>query len=129
MGRRRLSYHRGSHYNSVVDTRRSAVGAGLGLPGFKLGQMDAASKVRDAMGAREEATLEHALLLEAQMASDAAETQAAIEREVMKVSRRIENGGGDHANVPSFWLGGANDMLRACGWLYVGRELDLVYSE
>mmetsp|Transcript_41861 Transcript_41861/g.80016 ORF Transcript_41861/g.80016 Transcript_41861/m.80016 type:complete len:828 (-) Transcript_41861:185-2668(-) len=84
----RLSYHRGSHYNSVVDTRRSAVGAGLGLPGFKLGQMDAASKVRDAMGAREEATLEHALLLEAQMASDAAETQAAIEREVMKASRR-----------------------------------------
>ncbi|XP_023336969.1 OTU domain-containing protein 5 [Eurytemora carolleeae] len=33
----RLSYHRGVHYNSVVDPNNSAIGVGLGLPGVKPG--------------------------------------------------------------------------------------------
>jgi OTU domain-containing protein 5 len=33
----RLSYERGSHYNSIVDPHKATVGVGLGLPGFKPG--------------------------------------------------------------------------------------------
>lgn len=31
----RLSYHRNTHYNSLVDPDKPTIGVGLGLPGFK----------------------------------------------------------------------------------------------
>lgn len=33
----RLSYQRGSHYNSIVDPHKATVGVGLGLPSFTPG--------------------------------------------------------------------------------------------
>ena len=36
----RLSYHMGTHYNSLVDPYKATVGVGLGLPGFQPGQAD-----------------------------------------------------------------------------------------
>lgn len=31
----RISYHRNTHYNSLVDPEKPTIGVGLGLPGFK----------------------------------------------------------------------------------------------
>lgn len=36
----RLSYHMGTHYNSLVDPFKATIGVGLGLPGFQPGQAD-----------------------------------------------------------------------------------------
>ena len=36
----RLSYHRGVHYNSVVDPYNATIGVGLGLPGNHPGLAD-----------------------------------------------------------------------------------------
>ena len=36
----RLSYHRGTHYNSVVNPYKATIGVGLGLPGFVPGLAD-----------------------------------------------------------------------------------------
>lgn len=36
----RLSYQRGSHYNSIVDPHNATVGVGLGLPNFSPGSAD-----------------------------------------------------------------------------------------
>lgn len=36
----RLSYHRGTHYNSLVDPYNATIGVGLGLPGLQPGQAE-----------------------------------------------------------------------------------------
>lgn len=36
----RLSYQRGSHYNSIVDPYKATIGVGLGLPNFSPGSAD-----------------------------------------------------------------------------------------
>ena len=36
----RLCYHRGVHYNSLVDPNNASLGVGLGLPGLKPGIND-----------------------------------------------------------------------------------------
>ena len=36
----RLCYHRGTHYNSLVDPNKATIGVGLGLPGFVPGLAD-----------------------------------------------------------------------------------------
>mgnify|MGYP001215794643 CR=1 FL=1 len=36
----RLCYHRGVHYNSLVDPNNASLGMGLGLPGLKPGIND-----------------------------------------------------------------------------------------
>ena len=36
----RLSYQRGSHYNSIVDPYKATIGVGLGLPSFNPGAAD-----------------------------------------------------------------------------------------
>lgn len=36
----RLSYHMGTHYNSLVDPYKATVGVGLGLPGYQPGLAD-----------------------------------------------------------------------------------------
>lgn len=41
----RLSYHRYSHYNAILDPYKSSVGVGLGLSGYKPEEFDAAKKV------------------------------------------------------------------------------------
>lgn len=53
----RLSYQRGSHYNSVVDPHKATVGVGLGLPNFSPGSADR-SLVRDAIRQSEELEIE-----------------------------------------------------------------------
>lgn len=36
----RLSYQRGSHYNSIVDPYKATIGVGLGLPAYNPGSAD-----------------------------------------------------------------------------------------
>lgn len=36
----KLSYQRGSHYNSIVDPHKATIGIGLGLPNFSPGSAD-----------------------------------------------------------------------------------------
>lgn len=36
----RLSYQRGSHYNSIVDPHKATVGVGLGLPSYTPGSAE-----------------------------------------------------------------------------------------
>ena len=36
----RLTYHKGTHYNSLVDPYEATVGVGLGLPGYQPGLAD-----------------------------------------------------------------------------------------
>ena len=53
----RLSYHRGVHYNSIVDPFKATIGVGLGLPGHVPGAADR-SLVRDAISQSEETEIE-----------------------------------------------------------------------
>lgn len=36
----RLCYHRGCHYNSLIDPNKATIGVGLGLPGHSPGAAD-----------------------------------------------------------------------------------------
>lgn len=58
----RLSYQRGSHYNSVVDPHKATVGVGLGLPNFSPGSADR-SLLRDAIRQSEELEIEQVFKL------------------------------------------------------------------
>lgn len=44
----RLSYHRYSHYNAILDPYKSSVGVGLGLAGYRPEDFDPAKQVSDA---------------------------------------------------------------------------------
>lgn len=56
----RLSYHRVSHYNSIVDPYKATVGVGLGLPSFNPGSADRAL-VSDAVRQSEDLHIEQVL--------------------------------------------------------------------
>lgn len=53
----RLSYQRGSHYNSIVDPYKATIGVGLGLPAYNPGAADRAL-ISDAVRQSEELHIE-----------------------------------------------------------------------
>ena len=53
----RLSYQRGSHYNSIVDPYKATIGVGLGLPSFNPGSADR-ELISDAVRQSEELHIE-----------------------------------------------------------------------
>lgn len=81
----RLSYHRGVHYNSLVDPFKATVGVGLGLPGFVPGQADH-KLMGDAMRQSEETHIEQAMLEDKVKATDWEATNEAIEEQVARES-------------------------------------------
>ena len=81
----RLSYHRGVHYNSLVDPFKATVGVGLGLPGFVPGQADN-KLMGDAMRQSEETHIEQAMLEDKVKATDWEATNEAIEEQVARES-------------------------------------------
>jgi OTU domain-containing protein 5 len=81
----RLSYHRGVHYNSLVDPYKATVGVGLGLPGFVPGQADK-KLMGDAMRQSEETLIEKAMLEDKVKATDWEATNEAIEEQVARES-------------------------------------------
>lgn len=57
----RLSYQRGSHYNSIVDPHKATIGVGLGLPNFSPGSADK-KLLNDAVRQSEDYMLEQVCL-------------------------------------------------------------------
>ncbi|KAK9153613.1 hypothetical protein Sjap_001093 [Stephania japonica] len=82
----RLSYHHGNHYNSLVDPRRLAIGAGLGFSSLQGANVDK-DQVKAAIRAQQEQQIDNALLAEGRFYSDLELTEKEIERMVMEVSR------------------------------------------
>ncbi len=81
----RLSYHRGSHYNSVIDPHKATIGVGLGLPGHSPGSADR-NLLRQAVSASEETLVEKAMLEDKLKATDWEATNEAIEEQVARES-------------------------------------------
>ncbi|KAK4763377.1 hypothetical protein SAY86_009145 [Trapa natans] len=82
----RLSYHHGNHYNSLVNPRRSTIGAGLGFSSLHGLNVDK-DHVKAAIKAQQDQQIDNALLAEGQFYSDIELTEKEIERMVMEASR------------------------------------------
>ncbi|KAK4286327.1 hypothetical protein QN277_002896 [Acacia crassicarpa] len=82
----RLSYHQGNHYNSLVDPRRLAIGAGLGFSCLRGTNVDK-DQVKAAIKAQQDQQIDNALVAEGRFYSDLELTEKEIERTVMEVSR------------------------------------------
>lgn len=54
----RLSYHRYSHYNAILDPYKSSVGVGLGLAGYRPEDFDPAKQMKDAVLQSEQLEIE-----------------------------------------------------------------------
>lgn len=54
----RLSYHRYSHYNAILDPYKSSVGVGLGLSGYRPEDFDPAKQVTEAVQMSEQLEIE-----------------------------------------------------------------------
>ncbi|XP_078486555.1 uncharacterized protein LOC100187208 [Ciona intestinalis] len=77
----RVSYHRNSHYNSVINPYKASVGVGLGLPSFHPGLAD--RKLLDsAQRASEQELLERQMLEDKFLATDWENTEDEMVREV-----------------------------------------------
>ncbi|XP_011497884.1 PREDICTED: OTU domain-containing protein 5-B [Ceratosolen solmsi marchali] len=81
----RLSYQRGSHYNSIVDPYKATIGVGLGLPSFNPGSADR-ELISDAVRQSEELHIEQTMLEDKIKATDWEATNEAIEEQVARES-------------------------------------------
>ncbi|XP_038692280.1 OVARIAN TUMOR DOMAIN-containing deubiquitinating enzyme 6-like isoform X2 [Tripterygium wilfordii] len=82
----RLSYHHGNHYNSLVDPRRLAIGAGLGFSCLRGVNVDR-DQIKAAIKAQQDQHIDNALLAEGRFYSDLELTEKEMERMVMEASR------------------------------------------
>ncbi|XP_023693370.1 OTU domain-containing protein 5-A-like isoform X1 [Paramormyrops kingsleyae] len=81
----RVSYHRASHYNSVVNPAKATIGVGLGLPAFKPGYADQ-SLMKSAIRCSEDSWIEQQMLEDKKRATDWEATNEAIEEQVARES-------------------------------------------
>jgi len=81
----RLCYHRGVHYNSLVDPHSKSLGLGLGLPTLKQGTQDKA-EVRAALNQTDNILTEQQMLEDKIKATDWEATNEAIEEQVARES-------------------------------------------
>ncbi|XP_008215952.1 OTU domain-containing protein 5-B [Nasonia vitripennis] len=81
----RLSYQRGSHYNSIVNPYKATIGVGLGLPSFNPGSADR-ELISDAVRQSEELHIEQTMLEDKIKATDWEATNEAIEEQVARES-------------------------------------------
>ncbi|MCL7032947.1 hypothetical protein MKW94_030262 [Papaver nudicaule] len=82
----RLSYHHGNHYNSLVDPRRLAIGAGLGFSSLQGANVDR-DQIKAAIKAQQDQQIDNALLAEGRFYSDLELTEKEMERMVIEASR------------------------------------------
>ncbi|BBN01541.1 OTU domain-containing protein 5 [Marchantia polymorpha subsp. ruderalis] len=82
----RLSYHRGNHYNSLIDPSRPAIGAGLGFGSLRGTNVDR-EQVKAALKAQQDQQIDKALLAEGRFYSDLELTEQEIQRMVIEASR------------------------------------------
>ncbi|KAF2358856.1 OTU domain [Trinorchestia longiramus] len=81
----RLSYHRGTHYNSLIDPLNPSCGVGLGLPNLVPGLADK-TLMKEATRQSENLHLEQAMLEDKLRATDHEATADAIEEQVASES-------------------------------------------
>ncbi|XP_050438980.1 OTU domain-containing protein 5-B-like isoform X2 [Adelges cooleyi] len=81
----RLSYQRGSHYNSIVDPFKATIGVGLGLPNFSPGSADK-KLLTDAVRQSEDYMLEQTMLEDKLRATDWEATNDTIEEQIARES-------------------------------------------
>eukprot|EP00271_Cylindrocystis_brebissonii_P011527 TRINITY_DN29370_c0_g1_i1.p1 TRINITY_DN29370_c0_g1~~TRINITY_DN29370_c0_g1_i1.p1 ORF type:complete len:708 (+),score=133.57 TRINITY_DN29370_c0_g1_i1:255-2378(+) len=85
----RLSYHRGNHYNSLVDPQRPVAGAGLGFGSLRGGGAGTSvDRVKAALKAQQEQQIDKALVAEGQLCSDLELTEQQIAQAAMESSLR-----------------------------------------
>ncbi|CAL5017106.1 unnamed protein product [Urochloa decumbens] len=109
----RLSYHHGNHYNSVVDPRRQAVGAGLGFSSLRGTNNVDRDQVKAAIKAQQDQQIENALLAEGRFYSDLELTEREIERMVMEASRAEYLAGEKKLNIRESSTSGAEPSSSA----------------
>ena len=81
----RLCYHRGCHYNSLVDPHTATIGVGLGLPNYNPGAADR-NLVGQAVKQSEQDVVEKTMLEDKIRATDWEATNEAIEEQVARES-------------------------------------------
>ncbi|XP_043195843.1 OTU domain-containing protein 5-B-like [Amphibalanus amphitrite] len=81
----RLSYHRGTHYNSVVNPYKATIGVGLGLPGYVPGLADH-NLLTDAAKKSEDLHIEQTMLEDKLKATDWEATNETISEQVARES-------------------------------------------
>ncbi|CAL8115416.1 unnamed protein product [Orchesella dallaii] len=81
----RLSYHRGVHYNSLVDPFKATIGVGLGLPGHMPGLADK-NVLKEGVRQSEDYQIEQQMLEDKLRATDWEATNEAIEEQVARES-------------------------------------------
>ncbi|XP_025418279.1 OTU domain-containing protein 5-B-like isoform X2 [Sipha flava] len=81
----RLSYQRGSHYNSIVDPHKATIGVGLGLPNFSPGSADK-KLLTDAVRQSEDYMLEQTMLEDKLRATDWEATNETIDEQIARES-------------------------------------------
>jgi len=81
----RLCYHRGVHYNSLVDPNNASLGVGLGLPGLKPGINDK-NTVREALKRSDNNQTEQMMIEDKLKATDWEATDVAVAEQVARES-------------------------------------------
>ncbi|XP_066995460.1 OTU domain-containing protein 5-A [Anabrus simplex] len=81
----RLSYQRGSHYNSIVDPYKATIGVGLGLPSYTPGLADK-NLMQEAVSLSEDFHIEQTMLEDKLRATDWEATNEAIEEQIARES-------------------------------------------
>jgi len=81
----RLCYHRGVHYNSLVDPNNASLGMGLGLPGLKPGINDK-NTVREALKKSDNKLTEQMMIEDKLKATDWEATDTAVAEQVARES-------------------------------------------
>ncbi|CAK8682933.1 OTU domain-containing protein 5-A-like [Clavelina lepadiformis] len=81
----RVSYHKNSHYNAVIDPYKASVGVGLGLPSFRPGLADR-MLLQEALRSSEQEILEEQMLEDKLRAADWENTEDELLRTVAQES-------------------------------------------
>ena len=81
----RISYHRNTHYNSIVDPYKATIGVGLGLPGLQPGLAEK-NLMGDAVQQSENTHIEKCMLEDKLKETDWEVTQETIEEQVARES-------------------------------------------
>lgn len=82
----RLSYHRYSHYNAILDPYKSSVGVGLGLAGYHPEESDPTKQVKDAMQLSEELEIEQMMVEDKLKTTDWEATNEVVVEQIARQS-------------------------------------------
>jgi OTU domain-containing protein 5 len=82
----RLSYHRYSHYNAILDPYKSSVGVGLGLAGYRPEDFDPSKQVKDAVQMSEQLEIEQMMVEDKMKITDWEATNEVVVEQIARQS-------------------------------------------